>query len=178
MFIFMPFSHHHACNFNCLMQLFILRKFIEAELRVMGMGEDDVYFCSLSSATVVYKGQLTPEQVRAMYMCFVMKSIVCIGLGGMCMFCSLSSAKWFTRGSSHLSRWAQCEFRYDEAIVTSGVGWCCAPQPTMFYMGQLTPERRRRAALKQQAGCQNRSKPNSRWYVTIVATSSANVSLL
>jgi glutamate synthase domain-containing protein 1 len=31
----------------------------------MGMGENDVYFCSLSSATVVYKGQLTPEQVGA-----------------------------------------------------------------------------------------------------------------
>lgn len=45
------------------LQLFILRKFIEHELRVMGLTEDDVYFCSLSSATVVYKGQLTPEQV-------------------------------------------------------------------------------------------------------------------
>jgi glutamate synthase domain-containing protein 1 len=45
-------------------QLFILRKFIESELAGIGMGEDDVYFCSLSSATVVYKGQLTPEQVR------------------------------------------------------------------------------------------------------------------
>ncbi|KAF8066383.1 Glutamate synthase [NADH] [Scenedesmus sp. PABB004] len=49
-------------------QLFILRKFIEAELRsVLGMGEDDVYFCSLSSATLVYKGQLTPEQVPGYY---------------------------------------------------------------------------------------------------------------
>ncbi|KAF6263375.1 hypothetical protein COO60DRAFT_459133 [Scenedesmus sp. NREL 46B-D3] len=48
-------------------QLFILRKFIEAELRLVGMGEDDVYFCSLSSATVVYKGQLTPEQVPVYY---------------------------------------------------------------------------------------------------------------
>ncbi|WIA23003.1 hypothetical protein OEZ85_001356 [Tetradesmus obliquus] len=48
-------------------QLFILRKFIEHELALVGMGEDDVYFCSLSSATVVYKGQLTPEQVPAYY---------------------------------------------------------------------------------------------------------------
>lgn len=44
-------------------QLFLLRKFIEAELREMGLDEDEVYFCSLSSATLVYKGQLTPEQV-------------------------------------------------------------------------------------------------------------------
>lgn len=47
------------------LQLFILRKFIEYELAQIGLGSDDVYFCSLSSATVVYKGQLTPEQVRA-----------------------------------------------------------------------------------------------------------------
>jgi glutamate synthase (NADPH/NADH) len=46
-------------------QLFILRKFIEYELQEIGLGPDEVYFCSLSSATVVYKGQLTPEQVRA-----------------------------------------------------------------------------------------------------------------
>jgi hypothetical protein len=45
-------------------QLFILRKFIEAELAEIQLSSDDVYFCSLSSATVVYKGQLTPEQVR------------------------------------------------------------------------------------------------------------------
>jgi glutamate synthase (NADPH/NADH) len=44
-------------------QLFILRKFIEYELQEIGLGPDEVYFCSLSSATVVYKGQLTPEQV-------------------------------------------------------------------------------------------------------------------
>jgi hypothetical protein len=41
----------------------VLRKFIEAELREIGLSHDDVYFCSLSSATIVYKGQLTPEQV-------------------------------------------------------------------------------------------------------------------
>ena len=28
------------------------------------MGADDVYFCSLSSRTIVYKGQLKPEQVH------------------------------------------------------------------------------------------------------------------
>eukprot|EP00878_Enallax_costatus_P000131 GHUV01000172.1.p1 GENE.GHUV01000172.1~~GHUV01000172.1.p1 ORF type:complete len:2326 (+),score=665.07 GHUV01000172.1:565-6978(+) len=50
-------------NLETEQQLFILRKFIEYELRVMGLTEDDVYFCSLSSATVVYKGQLTPQQV-------------------------------------------------------------------------------------------------------------------
>eukprot|EP00877_Chromochloris_zofingiensis_P004027 jgi/Chrzof1/13625/Cz08g04180.t1 len=44
-------------------QLFLLRKSIEAELHAAGFSEDDVYFCSLSSRTVIYKGQLTPEQV-------------------------------------------------------------------------------------------------------------------
>jgi len=48
---------------SCSPQLFVLRKFIEYELSEIGLGSDDVYFCSLSSATVVYKGQLTPEQV-------------------------------------------------------------------------------------------------------------------
>jgi hypothetical protein len=46
-----------------LLQLFILRKFIEYELAQINLNSDEVYFCSLSSATVVYKGQLTPEQV-------------------------------------------------------------------------------------------------------------------
>lgn len=50
-----------------LLQLFILRKFIEYELSEIGLGSDEVYFCSLSSATVVYKGQLTPEQVRGVW---------------------------------------------------------------------------------------------------------------
>eukprot|EP00775_Hariotina_reticulata_P011474 gene11474-11618_t len=54
-------------NLDTEQQLFILRKFIEYELQQMGMNHDDVYFCSLSSATVVYKGQLTPEQVPLYY---------------------------------------------------------------------------------------------------------------
>jgi hypothetical protein len=62
---------HHAevCSDFLLLQLFILRKFIEYELLQMGMNHDDVYFCSLSSATVVYKGQLTPEQVGSCARC-------------------------------------------------------------------------------------------------------------
>ncbi len=44
-------------------QLLILRKFVEHALREAGITDDDAYFCSLSSRTVVYKGQLTPEQV-------------------------------------------------------------------------------------------------------------------
>jgi hypothetical protein len=48
---------------TCCLQLFILRKFIEYELAQINLNSDEVYFCSLSSATVVYKGQLTPEQV-------------------------------------------------------------------------------------------------------------------
>ena len=46
-------------------QLFILRKLVEAEWSAGGLGYDDAYFCSLSSKTIIYKGQLTPAQVRA-----------------------------------------------------------------------------------------------------------------
>lgn len=45
-------------------QMFVLRKLIEHNLRAAGYTDDDCYFCSLSSRTIVYKGQLTPEQVR------------------------------------------------------------------------------------------------------------------
>jgi glutamate synthase (NADPH/NADH) len=43
--------------------MFIVRKLIEHELRGEGIRDDDAYFCSLSTKTIVYKGQLTPEQV-------------------------------------------------------------------------------------------------------------------
>ena len=46
-----------------LLQMYILRKVIETKLREHKIFEDDCYFCSLSSKTIVYKGQLTPEQV-------------------------------------------------------------------------------------------------------------------
>ncbi|GIL79137.1 hypothetical protein Vretimale_16677 [Volvox reticuliferus] len=48
-------------------QMFILRKLIEYNLRATGIRDDDAYFCSLSSKTIVYKGQLTPEQVRVYF---------------------------------------------------------------------------------------------------------------
>ena len=41
----------------------MLRKLIEHQLRQSGLTDDDVYFCSFSSKTLVYKGQLKPEQV-------------------------------------------------------------------------------------------------------------------
>jgi len=50
-------------NLQAEQQMFILRKLIEKELRASGIDEDECYFCSLSSKTIVYKGQLTPEQV-------------------------------------------------------------------------------------------------------------------
>jgi len=53
-------SHTYA---TMLVQMFILRKLIEKELRGKGINEDECYFCSLSSKTIVYKGQLTPKQV-------------------------------------------------------------------------------------------------------------------
>lgn len=69
-----------------LLQLFILRKFIEYELSEIGLGSDEVYFCSLSSATVVYKGQLTPEQVRGLGFRglnhLIASQICCGGVGG------------------------------------------------------------------------------------------------
>jgi glutamate synthase (NADPH/NADH) len=48
-------------------QLYVLRKMIEAEWSAAGLGYDDAYFCSLSSKTVIYKGQLTPAQVPAYF---------------------------------------------------------------------------------------------------------------
>lgn len=43
--------------------MYILRKMIETRLVAAGILDDECYFCSLSSRTLVYKGQLTPEQV-------------------------------------------------------------------------------------------------------------------
>ena len=45
-------------------QMYVLRKLIEHKLRTSGITDDDCYICSLSSRTIVYKGQLTPAQVR------------------------------------------------------------------------------------------------------------------
>jgi len=44
-------------------QMFILRKFIEHHLVSAGFMDEDCYICSLSTKTVIYKGQLTPEQL-------------------------------------------------------------------------------------------------------------------
>ena len=41
----------------------MLRKLIEHALGEAGITDRDAYICSLSTRTVVYKGQLTPEQV-------------------------------------------------------------------------------------------------------------------
>lgn len=45
------------------LQMFVLRKLIEKELRANDINEDECYFCSLSTKTIVYKGQLTTKQV-------------------------------------------------------------------------------------------------------------------
>ena len=47
-----------------MLQTYVLRKLIEHKLRTSGIGDDDCYICSLSSRTIVYKGQLTPAQVN------------------------------------------------------------------------------------------------------------------
>lgn len=49
-------------------KMYVLRKLIEQAWRVAGFTDDDVYICSLSSETIVYKGQLTPDQVEAFYL--------------------------------------------------------------------------------------------------------------
>lgn len=43
--------------------MYLLRKLIEHELREADISDDHTYICSLSSRTIVYKGQLTPGQV-------------------------------------------------------------------------------------------------------------------
>ena len=48
-------------------QMYLLRKLIEQRWRISGLGDDDAYICSLSSRTIVYKGQLTPEQVSTYF---------------------------------------------------------------------------------------------------------------
>ena len=49
-------------------RLYVLRKLITANVReLMPRQADDFYICSLSSRTIVYKGQLTSHQVRSYY---------------------------------------------------------------------------------------------------------------
>eukprot|EP00798_Chlamydomonas_sp_ICE-L_P026060 gene26060-11762_t len=48
-------------------QLFLLRKAIEGKFALAGITDDDAYFCSLSSKTLIYKGQLTPAQVKVYF---------------------------------------------------------------------------------------------------------------
>jgi glutamate synthase (ferredoxin) len=54
------FSPNHA-HLNLEPELFLVRKRLEAR------GPHGIYFCSLSSRTIVYKGLLTPLQLRAFY---------------------------------------------------------------------------------------------------------------
>jgi glutamate synthase (NADH) len=48
-------------------QMFIMRKFLERRWTEGGLTDMDAYVCSLSSRTIVYKGQLTPAQVASYY---------------------------------------------------------------------------------------------------------------
>ena len=78
-----PFQHFNLVHFRALhswlsiqaclgeelqvvlwVQFYVLRKLIEHELGEQSVEEDDCYICSLSSRVLVYKGQLTPGQVR------------------------------------------------------------------------------------------------------------------
>ncbi|MEW5307465.1 MAG: hypothetical protein WDW36_009860 [Sanguina aurantia] len=49
------------------LRLYVLRKVLEAELRDSGISDAECYICSLSGGTIVYKGQLTPGQLREYY---------------------------------------------------------------------------------------------------------------
>ena len=46
-------------------QMFVVRRLIETALKEEGIDDNQCYICSLSSKTIVYKGQLTPAQVRS-----------------------------------------------------------------------------------------------------------------
>lgn len=46
------------------MQFYVLRKLIEHEWNRKGYDHKHAYICSLSAHTIVYKGQLMPQQVR------------------------------------------------------------------------------------------------------------------
>jgi hypothetical protein len=60
-----PHAHCSCALASCTtLQLFVLRKVIEHNLRAANLSDDECYFCSLSSKTLVYKGQLTPLQVH------------------------------------------------------------------------------------------------------------------
>lgn len=47
-------------------KLYVIRKRIENEA-AKAVGQEDVYICSLSSTTIVYKGMLVPEQLDSFY---------------------------------------------------------------------------------------------------------------
>ncbi|WP_034762441.1 glutamate synthase large subunit [Rossellomorea vietnamensis] len=47
-------------------KLYVIRKRIEKEVATVE-GQEDVYLCSLSSTTIVYKGMLIPEQLDSFY---------------------------------------------------------------------------------------------------------------
>ena len=73
---------------SVLLQFYILRKLIEHELGEQQVGEDECYICSLSSRILVYKGQLTPGQVRSL------PCKECFASGG--AFCSTSTSTDYT----------------------------------------------------------------------------------
>lgn len=43
--------------------MYVLRRLAESKFQANNFTQDDTYFCSLSTRTIVYKGQLTPAQV-------------------------------------------------------------------------------------------------------------------
>ena len=48
-------------------RMFLLRRRAEKALLAVGLVEEEAYICSLSTKTLVYKGQLTPAQVPVFY---------------------------------------------------------------------------------------------------------------
>ncbi|KAK4273901.1 hypothetical protein QN277_017207 [Acacia crassicarpa] len=64
-------THSPRSKLDLERQMYILRKVsmpaIESALKIQLDGITDFYICSLSSRTVVYKGQLTPAQVKDYY---------------------------------------------------------------------------------------------------------------
>lgn len=61
--VFVSLSDGPHAHLSREQQMFVLRKLAEKAFSEDGYTQDEAYFCSLSTRTIVYKGQLTPAQV-------------------------------------------------------------------------------------------------------------------
>ncbi|UTE78815.1 glutamate synthase large subunit [Rossellomorea sp. KS-H15a] len=64
--VFIGASENLKSRMDFERKLYVIRKRIEKEVATVE-GQEDVYLCSLSSTTIVYKGMLIPEQLDSFY---------------------------------------------------------------------------------------------------------------